>query len=538
MTPRRELGLVLLASALLTIALTYPLAFRLGAIGRVDNADGQFSIWNVAWVARTIGVSPAHLFDANIFYPNTGTLAYSESNLGAGVVAAPVYWLTRNPFAAHNAAVLFAFFLSGIAMFFLARHLTHDPRAAAVAAIGYAFCPYVYARTSHIQLLMIGGLPLVLLALHRLAERPSAGRGAALGLAMGLQALFCGYYGIFAILIVGYGVLTLATVRRLWTDRRFWAGLGAGALVSLAIVVPAFLPYVRLQGHGFGRTLEAAASFSANWSAYLASSSHAHVWMLSVIPRPSESLFPGFVVLVCGVAGAAIARHDRRGERLWLYGGLGVLSCWASFGPRAKFYSVLYDLIPVFTWMRAPARFGLLVTLALCVLAAVAVSRWLPRTPAGNALAIALALVTAAELSTTWPMREVDQVEPVYRVLARLDPGPVIEMPFWYLEPMFPRHTYYMLQSTQHWMPLVNGYSDYLPPDFLEHVMTLAAFPSRESLRLLGPEHVRYAIIHRYWYGDDTWATVVPRMRELAPYLKLLYEGEGTQLYEIVGFPP
>jgi hypothetical protein len=94
-----------------------------------------------------------------------------------------------------------------------------------------------------------------------------------------------------------------------------------------------------------------------------------------------------------------------------------------------------------------------------------------------------------------------------------------------------------MLQSTRHWMPLVNGYSDYLPPDFLDHVLTLAAFPSRQSLRLLGPEHVRYAIIHRYWYGDDTWATVVPRMQELAPYLKLLYKDEGTQLYEIVGFP-
>jgi hypothetical protein len=539
MTRGRELAAVAIASTILTVALTWPLAIQIGRLGRVDNADGQFSIWNVAWVARAIVMSPTHLFDANIFYPNRDTLAYSESNLGAGVLASPVYWATKNPFAAHNVAVLFAFFISSVGMYYLVRHLAGDPRAAFVSAIAYAFCPYIYARTSHIQLLMIGGLPFVLLALHRLVDRPSASRGAALGLAMALQALFCGYYGIFAILIVGFGVMVLATSRRMWTSPRLWVGLGVGALVSLAIVSPAFVPYVRLQGQGFGRSLEAAGSFSANWSAYLASSSHAHVWMLSLIPRPSESLFPGFVALVCGIGGAWTARRESRGEVLWLYGGLAMLACWASFGPRAQLYSALYHLVPVFSWMRAPARFGLIVTLALCVLAGIGVSRWLRRNAFGNVIAIVLVLATASELTTTWPMRPVDPIEPVYRALARLPPGPVIEMPFWYLESMFPRHTYYMLQSARgHWMPLVNGYSDYMPPDFLEHVMTLAAFPSRDSLKMLAPNHVRYAIVHRYWYGDDTWATVVPRMQELAPYLNPLYKDEGTQLYEIVGFPP
>ncbi len=538
MSGRREAALVALAGAALAVALTFPLAAHPGRLGRVDNADGQFSIWNVAWVARAIVVSPTHLFDANIFYPHRDTLAYSESNLGAGLVAAPVYWATRNPFAAHNAAVLFAFFASAVGMYYLVRHVTHDRGAAFVSAIAYAFCPYVFARTSHIQLLMIGGLPPVLLAVHRLFDRPTLSRGAVLGVAMAVQALFCGYYGIFAILIVGYAVAVLATTRRLWTSRRLWSGLALGALVSIAIVAPAFLPYVRLQGQGFGRSLEAAASFSANWSAYLASSSHAHVWMLSLIPRPSESLFPGFVTLIFATAGALVARRDRRGECLWLYGGLALLAFWASFGPRAGLYSALYRIVPVFTWMRAPARFGLLVTLGLSVLAGVGLSHVLTRVRRPIVVVAAVAAIAAGELATTWPMRDVGDVEPVYRVLARLPPGPVIEMPFWYLESMFPRHTYYMLQSTHHWMPLVNGYSDYLPPDFVDHVMTLAAFPSRDSFKLLEPAHVRYAIIHRYWYGDDTWATVAPRMQELQQYLRPLYRGEGTELYEIVGYPP
>jgi hypothetical protein len=52
--------------AILTAALTYPTAFTLGHVGRVDNGDGKLSIWNVAWVARTLVVDPLHVVDANM----------------------------------------------------------------------------------------------------------------------------------------------------------------------------------------------------------------------------------------------------------------------------------------------------------------------------------------------------------------------------------------------------------------------------------------------------------------------------------------
>ena len=120
----KEFAVVVLASAALTVVMTYPLAFELGRVGRVDKGDGQLSIWNVAWVARTLVVDPLHVFDANIFYPHRGTLAYSENNLGAGALAIPVYWATRNPYAAHNFVMLLAFVLSATGMYYLVRYLT------------------------------------------------------------------------------------------------------------------------------------------------------------------------------------------------------------------------------------------------------------------------------------------------------------------------------------------------------------------------------------------------------------------------------
>ena len=179
--------------------------------------DGLYSIWNVAWVARTAVTHPFSLFDGNIFYPHRNTLAYSEANIVAGAVSIPVWLLTRNAYAAHSFALLFAFASTFLGMWLLARRLTNNPGSAIVAAILFAFCPYFYSHTPHIQLLMAGGIPVSMLALHRLADAPSPRRGLALGAALAVQSLACAYYGIFAGLMVGYGVLFLATqARRLY----------------------------------------------------------------------------------------------------------------------------------------------------------------------------------------------------------------------------------------------------------------------------------------------------------------------------------
>jgi hypothetical protein len=67
---RRERWLVALAAAALTTLLLYPISIHPGRHARADSSDGQFSLWNVAWVARTIVADPVHLFDANIFHPH------------------------------------------------------------------------------------------------------------------------------------------------------------------------------------------------------------------------------------------------------------------------------------------------------------------------------------------------------------------------------------------------------------------------------------------------------------------------------------
>ena len=54
------------------------------------------------------------------------------------------------------------------------------------------------------------------------------------------------------------------------------------------------------------------------------------------------------------------------------YTALALIAFWASFGPDAGLYRLLFETVPVFAFLRAPARMGIIVTLALVVLSAAA----------------------------------------------------------------------------------------------------------------------------------------------------------------------
>src|SRR3954447_6578919 len=157
----RELLVVSVAGGALAILMTWPLATGLTRLGRTaaNDADGQFSIWNIAWVAQTLVTDPLHVFDANIFAPHKTTLAYSEANLLPGALGIPAWWATRNPWLTLNVVLLFAFASSFVSAYLLFLYVGGSRHAAVASAIVYAFCPYAMSHLSHIQLLFTGGGP-------------------------------------------------------------------------------------------------------------------------------------------------------------------------------------------------------------------------------------------------------------------------------------------------------------------------------------------------------------------------------------------
>jgi len=543
-----EAVLVVAAALLITVVMTWPLVARGGSAGRIDSGDGQFSIWNVAWVARTLVVDPRGLYNANIFYPHRGTLAYSEANLGAGLLAVPFYWASGgNPYVAHNAVVFLAFVLALTGTYSLVRHLTRHRGGAAVAAIAYAFCPYVFSHIPHIQLLMTAGIPYSLLALHRYVAAQTAGRACVLGLALAAQALSCGYYGIFAGLLAGYGIVFYSVSRGLWRSWRFWAGAAFAAALSVAIVAPFFWPYVELQqGEGFARSLDDSRRWSAGWRSYVASGAWAHRWVLQYLDPWGEVLFPGIVSTVMGMLGLAGLAGVRRfrpvaasRDHLWFYASVGVIAFWSSLGPAAGLYAWLYQVVPVFSWLRAPSRLGLIVALSLAVVGGFAVQALVSRWRRAGAAAAVLVLLAMADVCVA-PlfMVEARPVAPAYESLRKWPYGPVAEFPFFYLRMDFPRHSEYMLYSTAHWRPLINGYSDHVPPEFRAMVVPLSSFPNPESFAILKQLRAQYVVFHLNLYDRRAVVELKARIEQYREYLRPIRLEDPVWLFHIAAWPP
>ena len=186
------------------------------------------------------------------------------------------------------------------------------------------------------------------------------------------------------------------------------------------------------------------------------------------------------------------------------YGLSAVIALWLSFGPDAGLYSLFYNTIPVFSFLRAPGRIGIIVVMCLAVFAGIALRAFLQHRAKGSAWAAAIALLAAAEL-TQAPLSALREAEPfpeAYRILAVQPAGVVAEFPYFYTRQDFPRHAIYMLNSASHWFPLVNGYSDHIPQEFRNQVVRLSSFPTRESFQILGSVGTRYVVFHLNMYDS------------------------------------
>jgi hypothetical protein len=210
----RQRPLLAATAAALFFAVATPWALRPWFLSRDDlpsdttrfapmeNADLLLNVWILAWVARASGSAPTSLFDGNIYYPASNTIALSENMLAHVPVTAPVFALTGSALAVLKAMALESFVLAGLGMFALVWFHTRSGPAALVAGAAYAFAPWRVHGFPHPQYLATGYVPLALLAIDVWLERRRATSLLGLAAAIALQILACLYLGYFIVFAV------------------------------------------------------------------------------------------------------------------------------------------------------------------------------------------------------------------------------------------------------------------------------------------------------------------------------------------------
>ena len=219
-----------------------------------------------------------------------------------------------------------------------------------------------------------------------------------------------------------------------------------------------------------------------------------------------------------------------------------LLAAWLSLGPLptvlgdplrdATIYPWLYAHVPGFDGLRVPARFAMVVMLALAWAAAAGYLALAGRVgPRFFPVVCSLALADAAAFPIPMAGRAGSDVylappatipvsaPPLARAIAELPPDAVlVELPFGDI-PWEIRYTYL---SMFHWRALVNGYSGHFPPRYLHLRAALAGLPETAQPRawpLILSSGATHIVVHGEALGPERTA----RMRQWV-------EGQGARL--------
>jgi F5/8 type C domain len=303
----RRHGAALLAYAVATLILTWPLAAQLTSRLPADNGDPLLSVWTLWWNARHLPFTE-RWWHGDIFTPAPDALSYSDHRVGLGLIASPLLWSGASPLAAYNVAFLASYILSGVSMYALALGVTQRRAAAFIAGLAFALHPFRAEHLPHLEVLSAYWLPLVLLALHRWVDTAGTRPRWLLAAAgfLTLQALSCGYYFVFASVLVATWVAWFVTCE---LPVRRYVELGAALVAPVVVMAPVFWHY--RQAHvslGLSRSITEIEQLSADIAAFVTAPTGLWAWhWLRAWPALEGSLFPGLTTLLV-VAAAGVTQ--------------------------------------------------------------------------------------------------------------------------------------------------------------------------------------------------------------------------------------
>jgi F5/8 type C domain len=381
-----------------------------------DAGDPLLNAAILEWTARTLPLTDAW-WQFPIFHPTRDALTFSEHLLGVSVVALPIRWMTGDPVVAYNLTILLTFPLSAMAMFALVLRLTGSAAGAFVAGLAYGFAPYRVFQLGHIQMLTVFWAPLALLGLHAYLSTS--------------RRRWLVWYGVCWMLQVAanlYCLILFTMVVVLWVIwfvgmRRRWLVLGQIALATLLAALP-LLPilykYATVHAqHELVRRIDEVQFFSADLAAVVCAPDRLTFWgWLHVGCRGEAALFPGVTIfLLFVVAWLRILVSLGRSSTVSVapttaafYANATVIMWLFTLGPTITYFWTPVGLDGPFGWLRSfpggdglrvPARFWLMSTLCLAVVAGIVIADLIKSRRRGVA-AVMLAIVTIGVLADGW----------------------------------------------------------------------------------------------------------------------------------------
>lgn len=549
------------------MALTWPLALhpRSSVLGSVVG-DGWKTVEQFWWYRHAIidlGISP--LYDPNVFYPQGWYTATSSHSLALMLPTIPLT-IAFGPIGAYNLTMLWSFVLAALGTYTLIYRLTRDRLAAILGGVSYAFCMSRLLRAAGHLNVSVGSawIPWIFVCLEN-ARRSNSRRKrmiwAALAGASYAGSMFGYWYFVYLVAIP----LAAYFLFEVWRSRRNRAQVELTVSMALitfgvAAVLVAPLMIVTFQARATAGVqpfaYEATAQFAASPERFVLPNRYHPIWgewMQIHFPDRGEQDFVFLGLTATSLAGVAVVK--RAHVRVSAYAVVALAGLVLAMGPELQWNGapvavqlpgldhaviiplpglLFYRFAPMFNTIRVWARFSLIASSAIGVLAGLAVAYLRPRIRWGRLVSLGLIGAVCLEsighpfsvIPTTDLEREVDRW-----LAARPGPFAIMELP---LNDRLNGSLMYsrMLHDKQ----LALGYTAAMPQWFLDAVPTFAGFPNQKTIKILRQWNVRYLLYtaHDQDAFRDRVAPAIAGLHDLTYVAEFGgYPDERVYVYEI-----
>jgi hypothetical protein len=283
-----------------------------------DTGDPWFNLTVLKWGMHQIRLGMPDFWNMPFFFPARGVTAYSDNLLGPAAIGTLLTTLFPGltAVAVYNLFFVSSFVLCGWGVWYVLRRCGTGAAAAFLGGCIFAFSSYRWDQTSHVQMLLMGWIPLTLWTWDRLLETPTWKRAVTFFVFFALHVTG-GSYLAYMILFPMAVVMAIRAPRLLHRERLRSAlrVLIPTGLASALLLGALFLPYVRgsdsrtrsnLEIQVYGATL---ASYFTPTGHMVLSGDWAKDWR-----RNENSLFAGVLPTLL-IAAAAIRGWRTRRQR-------------------------------------------------------------------------------------------------------------------------------------------------------------------------------------------------------------------------------
>jgi hypothetical protein len=554
----RRLGfhaLVISGYSFLTIVLTYPLVLHLsthipGHYPDPGFGDPWVNMWGLGFIHRMVMESEHwSLFTDSIFYPRGVDLTFPlVFGFGLPLVVSIPFVHFLGIILTYNLFIIGSFILSSYATFRLVKYLTGDSYSAWISGMIFGFSPYFLVRSlTHLNLLANGiWIPLYILFFIKSMRD---GRTANMILASFIFSLtvvsnfyYAFFLGIFTILyVLFYLRFTMVTTEKeLLLKRLFFIA----CVISLFLLPLAWLIFTQDRSDV---TIDVPKTeflkYSADLLAFFIPSILHSLWGNLVIPiythftgnAVEQTVYLGYMVLVLSLIGVLRASHQE--TFFWVLSALVffVLALGPFLHINGKdhfldFYGtpvrvplpyLLLFFIPFMNTLRGASRSGIMVMLALAVLAGYGARHLLRQLEERSGarlllLVFIIAIIGLEFLIIPFPLVDA-RIPKVYQKIAteREKGGTVLDVP---LHRVLSKYEYYQTthrkrlllgQAPRISLSLVINYADSVPlikffknPELIQDYEENPV-EERDILRFIEFFDLSYVVIHKHLLGSE-----------------------------------